>query len=57
MGLGLYQCRSLVRAHGGTLQVESRPGEGTRFRLGLGVVDAVSAAEAAPLMAAEGVLT
>lgn len=29
MGIGLYQCRQIVQAHGGTLRVESHPGSGT----------------------------
>ncbi len=33
MGIGAYQTREFVRAAGGELQVESRPGEGTRFRI------------------------
>ena len=33
LGLGLYQCRSIVRAHGGELKVESEPGKGTTFRI------------------------
>lgn len=34
-GLGLWLGRRLVEAHGGSLTVESRPGEGTTFRLTL----------------------
>ncbi len=32
-GLGLFVTRKLVDAHGGTVACESRPGEGTTFRL------------------------
>jgi signal transduction histidine kinase len=35
MGLGLVSCKYAVEAHGGTLSVESRPGEGTRFIIDL----------------------
>ncbi len=35
LGLGLYQCRSVVRAHGGELSVESRLGEGSVFQIAL----------------------
>lgn len=34
-GLGLYQCRSIVEAHGGSLKASSQPGLGTEFRLAL----------------------
>jgi signal transduction histidine kinase len=34
-GIGLALVRELVRAHGGRIDVESRPGEGSRFRVTL----------------------
>ena len=34
-GIGLAIVRELVRAHGGRIDVESRPGEGSRFRVTL----------------------
>ncbi|HZI09274.1 MAG TPA: GAF domain-containing sensor histidine kinase [Myxococcus sp.] len=35
LGLGLYLARRIAMAHGGTLEVTSKPGDGTRFELAL----------------------
>ncbi|GAB4164683.1 MAG: hypothetical protein Tsb0017_02860 [Geothermobacteraceae bacterium] len=34
-GLGLYLCRKILQGHGGSLELESAPGMGARFRLAL----------------------
>jgi signal transduction histidine kinase len=34
-GLGLYIARAIVEAHGGSIAVRSKPGEGTSFRVDL----------------------
>jgi putative PEP-CTERM system histidine kinase len=33
LGIGLYQCKSIIEAHGAAIEVESRVGEGTTFRI------------------------
>jgi signal transduction histidine kinase len=38
-GLGLYIARGIIEAHGGTLSVDSRPGEGACFTFTLPRVD------------------
>ena len=35
LGLGLYISREIARAHGGTIEVQSEPGQGATFRLRL----------------------
>lgn len=31
LGIGMFQCKKIIEAHGGCLSVESKPGNGTRF--------------------------
>jgi putative PEP-CTERM system histidine kinase len=37
MGIGLYQCKQIVEAHGGRIEVRSVPGEGSEFTVWLPV--------------------
>jgi len=37
LGLGLYQSKEIVEAHGGRIEVESKRGEGTTFTIRLGI--------------------
>jgi two-component system sensor histidine kinase HydH len=46
-GLGLYLVQEIVRAHGGELRLDSRPGEGVRATFGLPVAEVDETGEAA----------
>jgi signal transduction histidine kinase len=39
LGIGLYQCKQIVEAHGGTIQVRSEAGKGTQVRIALPFTD------------------
>ena len=47
-GLGLSLCQGIVESHGGTIHVESAPGQGAVFRIELPVEDAPMAVLAPP---------
>jgi len=49
LGIGMFQVRTLVEAHGGRLEVQSRPGQGTVIRVWLPLIPvARTAHEAEP---------
>ena len=50
-GLGLSLCQGIIQVHGGTIRVESPPGQGARFRIEL-PVDVASRLEPEPRAAA-----
>jgi len=43
MGIGLYQCKQIVEAHGGRIEVRSEVGTGSEFTVWLPVMDAFTA--------------
>ena len=61
-GLGLSLCRGIIEEHGGTIEVESDPGRGTRFVIELPVISVSRAAaektdaEAMPIVTPRTVL-
>ena len=38
LGIGMFQCKKIIEAHGGSIAVESQPGQGTRFTIRMPLV-------------------
>jgi signal transduction histidine kinase/DNA-binding response OmpR family regulator len=53
-GLGLYICDRIVKAHGGRLWVESRPGQGSAFSFALPIFGAAAQTRAPVVLVAAG---
>ncbi|MCT2401176.1 PAS-domain containing protein [Novosphingobium mangrovi (ex Huang et al. 2023)] len=53
-GFGLAFCHRIVTSHAGTLDVRSKPGQGSEFVIGLPTLDDVEAAEALEGVKADG---
>lgn len=45
-GIGLYMCKYIVEIHGGQIKVQSKPGQGTTFKIILPVYEEMEHAEA-----------
>jgi signal transduction histidine kinase len=41
LGIGMFQARMIIEAHGGSIQVESETGQGTTVRVSLPAKDAI----------------
>jgi putative PEP-CTERM system histidine kinase len=54
MGIGAYECREVISALGGQVDVESQPGAGTLFRIMLPLADTTRGAPVAGLAVVEG---
>jgi signal transduction histidine kinase len=54
MGIGAYECREVISALGGQVDVESQPGAGTLFRIMLPLADPAGGRPNADLAVVEG---
>lgn len=49
MGIGVYESREVIYSHGGSLTVESQPGQGTTFRITLSITNETEISDTAKL--------